>query len=353
MDAMRIVDANANRAREALRTLEDAARFLLDDGALSESAKTIRHGLVAALEPLGPVAVLAARDVRGDVGTRITTEAERTRSAASAVAAAAGARLGESLRSIEEWTKSIPAAVDAGVPAAVESLRYRGYELERAVRLGLSGRRRPQWQCCVLLTASACRRPVEDVAEAAIAGGADCLQVREPEAGARALLDRARRIVEIAGGRASVVVNDRPDVALAADADGVHVGQGDLPASEVRRLSGTRLVVGVSTSRIAEARAALAAGADLCGVGPMHPSGTKAKDTIVGPAYLAEYLAWGGLPHLAIGGIDAERAAALAAAGARGVAVCGAVCGADDPEAATRAIVEVMDAAVVGDAVAP
>jgi thiamine-phosphate diphosphorylase len=122
------------------------------------------------------------------------------------------------------------------------------------------------------------------------------------------------------------------------------VGQGDLPAAAVRRLAGERLVVGVSTSRLEQARAALAAGADGCGVGPMHASGTKHKDEIVGTAYLAAYLEWDRLPHLAIGGIDAGRAGRLAAIGARGVAVCAAVCGADDPEAAAREILAAMDA---------
>ncbi len=349
MDALRIIDANANRAREALRTAEEAARFLLDDAALASVAKEARHelaGVVAAIERAAGRPLASARDTPGDVGTGLRGRGEAERADVAAVVRAATARLAEALRSIEEWSKAEAALAEAGVPAAIEGLRYRGYELERRLLAALSARRRPQWRLCVLVTEAACRGgDWAGVAEAAVRGGADCLQLREPALPAGALLERARRLRRItADAGAALVVNDRPDVALAAGADGVHVGQQDLPAADVRRLAGERLVIGVSTSRIEEARAALAAGADGCGVGPMFPSGTKHKDVIVGPAYLRAYLAWDRLPHLAIGGVDAARARTLAAAGARGVAVCGAVCGADDPEAAARAVRAAMDA---------
>ncbi len=351
MDPIRIIDADVNRAREALRTAEEAARFLLDDASLAGEAKDLRHAVAAAAAALEAAVgrpLASARDTPGDVGTRLQGTGESRRDGAAGVVRAATDRLSESLRAIEEWTKAVPEAVDAGIPSRVESLRYRGYELQRRLVGALAARLRPQWRLCVLITEAACRRgDWLGVAAAAVSAGADCLQLREPELGGGELLARARRLRRITGDAGvALVVNDRPDVALACGADGVHLGQSDLPADAVRRLAGERLVIGVSTSRIEEARAALAAGADLCGVGPMHASGTKHKDRIVGPAYLAEYLAWGRLPHLAIGGIDAARAGTLAAAGARGVAVCGAVAGVEDPVAATRAILAAMDAAV-------
>jgi thiamine-phosphate pyrophosphorylase len=135
------------------------------------------------------------------------------------------------------------------------------------------------------------------------------------------------------------VVNDRADVALACGADGVHVGQDDLPVRDVRRLAGERLLVGASTHSLQEARTAVESGADVCGVGAMFATGTKPGIAPGGAGYLRAYLSsFGGVPHLAIGGITVANVHELAAAGCRGVAVSGAVCGAPDPAAVVRAL---------------
>jgi thiamine-phosphate pyrophosphorylase len=198
---------------------------------------------------------------------------------------------------------------------------------------------------CVLLTEAACARPWADTLRAVIAGGADCIQVREKSLADRHLLARIRAAIEIARpAGAAVIVNDRVDLALAAGADGVHVGRGDLPPDEVRRLSGDRLLVGASTHSLDEARAAIAASAHVCGVGAMFASPTKPDVAPSGPAYLRAYLAaFPHVPHLAIGGIDAARAAELAALGCRGVAIAAAACAARDPAAAVHAIRAALD----------
>jgi thiamine-phosphate pyrophosphorylase len=198
---------------------------------------------------------------------------------------------------------------------------------------------------CVLLTEASCARPWADTLRAVIAGGADCIQVREKSLADRHLLARIRAAIEIARpAGAAVIVNDRVDLALAAGADGVHVGRGDLPPDEVRRLAGDRLVVGASTHSLAEARAAVAAGAHVCGVGAMFASPTKPDVPPSGPAYLrADLAAVPHVPHLAIGGIDAARAAELASLGCRGVAIGAAACAARDPAAAVHAIRAALD----------
>jgi thiamine-phosphate pyrophosphorylase len=155
------------------------------------------------------------------------------------------------------------------------------------------------------------------------------------------LLRRARELVAVCHAAvACVVINDRPDVALLSGADGVHLGQTDLPCREVRKLVGGQLLIGVSTSRLDEAKQAQADGADYCGVGPMFNTTTKHKDVIVGPAYLHQYVEWNGLPHLAIGGISAGNVAELVQAGVQGIAVSSAVCAADDPRSAARVLRE-------------
>ena len=127
MSVPRILDANANRAREALRVMEDAARFVLDDETLAAELKSTRHELTAALAGFGGVA--SARDTPRDVGTRVTTGAERSRASVGVVVRAAGKRLGEALRAIEEYGKTI----DATVAARVEALRYAGYDLAQGL----------------------------------------------------------------------------------------------------------------------------------------------------------------------------------------------------------------------------
>ncbi len=339
--AARIIDANANRAREGLRVLEDIARFALDDADLCARAKSARHALRGhlAVLPLPSGLAVSARDTPGDVGTRVSTKAEGERADLAGVAAAAAARTGEALRAIEETAKTM-----GGPGAGFEALRYEVYELDRLVRSSLVPLA-PQWRLCVLLTASLCApTPWEAVAEAAIAGGADCLQFREKELTDRELLLRARRLVALRDGldpSVSVVINDRPDIALLAGADAVHVGQGDLTPADVRAVAGAGMPVGVSTSTISEAVGALTTGASSVGLGPMYPTTTKGKDSIAGERYLRAFLAderVHHLPHLCIGGITPENASALVEAGARGLAVSGAVCAADDPEAVCRSL---------------
>jgi len=337
---MRIIDANANRAREALRVMEEAARFHLDDARLTDDLKTLRHDFARALAPLD--GLWPHRDTPGDVGTALTAEGERTRESIAHVASAAGKRLSEAMRAIEEYGK----VIDPSFAASIDSLRYRGYELERRLNARLIGSRARQWALCFLLTESLCPHGWRATLEQAIEGGADCIQVREKDMDDHALLERAREVVRIGRARGvSVIVNDRPDIALLAGADGVHLGQGDLPADAVRRLVGREAFIGVSTSTIDEAKRAVESGAAYCGVGPMFATSTKVKDRVAGPSYLREYIDRIPLPHLAIGGVNGTNLGQLSAAGCRGVAVCAAIAAAPDPRKAARALREAIDAA--------
>jgi thiamine-phosphate pyrophosphorylase len=331
-----MLDANANRAREALRVMEDVARFALNDERLSRELKALRHALRDALASLPAGWIEAGRNVRDDVGTAISTANERSRRNLAEVATAAGKRLSESLRSIEECLK----IVDERAAGDVEQLRYRAYELEARLALRTAPLRAKQWGVCVLLSERACKRPWRDVAQAVIAGGADAIQVREKEMDAPSLCQRVREVIELARpAGVSVIVNDRVDVALACGADGVHLGANDMAIADARRVAGRSLIIGASTHSSAEAERAVAEGADYCGVGMMYPSTTKRDRTPEGPDVLRRFVErFPAMPHLAIGGITPQRAGELASAGARGVAVAAAVCGAAEPDQAVRAL---------------
>ena len=207
--------------------------------------------------------------------------------------------------------------------------------------------RRPLDLYVIVDTAVAGDRDPVALAAAAIAGGATAIQLRAKDlptvrqvAVARALADLARRHAVL------FIVNDRLDVALAVEADGVHLGWEDLPPADARRLLGPERVLGVSAGNLEEARAALAAGADYLGVGPIFPTRTKADaGEAIGLAGLRAIRALSPVPIVAIGGITAENAAAVIAAGADGVAVISAVLLAPDPTAAARRLRQVIDEA--------
>lgn len=345
--AIRILDANLNRAREGLRVLEDVARFALGNQDLCARIKDVRHAIshATANSSLDAVRLLSSRDTPGDVGTCVTNATEATRGGLADVATAAAKRVQEALRACEESVKAIDCAMGPSA-TTFERARYESYEIERLVVLAMGAwQSRRQFALCVLVSAALCNgRDWREIASGAARGGADCLQLREkPGTGLddRALLSRAIEFVHIAHAHnAAAFINDRADIAILARADGVHLGQSDLPIAAVRELVGGRLLVGVSTERLEQARAAVRAGADLCGVGPMFPTTTKQRERIVGPDYLRAYLEdeeCARAPHLAIGGITPDRARALADAGCKGIAVSSYVCGADSPrEAAAR-----------------
>ena len=190
-----------------------------------------------------------------------------------------------------------------------------------------------------------CRpRPVADVVRAAVAGGATAVQVRDKDASRRELLALTRAVqAALDGLPVPVVVNDAVDVALLARADGVHVGQDDLPVEEVRALVGPGVHVGLSVSSPAELDAAVALPAgtvDLVGLGPLWGTPTKPDAApalgVSGVAELAAAARAAGLPAVAIGGITVDRAVEAAATGVDGVCVVSAICATADPAAAAR-----------------
>ncbi len=236
LDTARILDAAANRAREALRVVEDYCRFVLNDAVLSGELKTLRHQLAALLAELPPAQLLEARDTLGDVGTGISTPQEQERASLTDVVRANLKRLQEALRSLEEFGKLHSPELGQGL----EQLRYRSYTLERALLLGAEARARLQdARLYVLVTGALCTLGLRQTVQAAVDGGADIIQLREKHLSDRALLERAyevRQWTRQAG--VLFIVNDRPDIARLVEADGVHLGQDELPVREARRILG-------------------------------------------------------------------------------------------------------------------
>ena len=331
---LRIIDAATNRAREGLRVIEDYVRFALDDALLTREWKQLRHELQAALEPWSSRERLAARETSADVGTQISTPSELQRADVAQLLAANFSRVQESLRSLEEYAKLTHPVQSQ----QFEQLRYRTYTLHRATESARHGK--VDWahaRLYVLIDGRATPDEFATLAQAVIAGGADVVQLRDKQLDDRTLLARARQLRELTVGTPTrFIMNDRPDLAVLAEADGVHVGQEELTVKDARRIVGPRAVIGVSTHSLVQARQAALDGADYIGVGPTFPSPTKSFTSFTGLELLREVAAEVSLPAFAIGGITLDNLEQVLAAGFQRVAIASAITCAADISATTQ-----------------
>jgi len=188
----------------------------------------------------------------------------------------------------------------------------------------------------------------EDLARLGIAGGADTIQLREKGGSTRRMIEVAKSMAVVCReAGVPLIVNDRIDVAMASDADGVHLGQSDFPIPLARRLLGKDKLIGGSAATLEEARVCLADGADYIGFGPVYVTGSKEDaGPVSGPAVLKQVVKTTPLAILAIGGITAENVREVMEAGAYGIAVISAVCCQIDPEGSTRAIREALERSI-------
>ena len=331
-NALRIIDAAANRAREGVRVVEDYVRFISDDAHLSALLKSWRHDFAAAIATIAPHELAAARDTLSDVGTTITTTAEAQRDSASKVLQANLKRVQEAVRTLEEYGKVI--AADLG--GQFEQLRYRFYTLEKSILMTLHNQSRLADRNLYLLVSEAlCHHGSGPAIREALAGGVSIVQLREKEMPDRQLVEFGRRVRQwTREAGAMFIMNDRPDLAVLTDADGVHVGQEELSVKDARRIVGTEKTVGVSTHTIEQARQAVMEGADYIGVGPVFSSTTKQFTDLAGLEFVRQVAAEITLPWYAIGGITADNIAQVTEAGATRIAVSSAVCSVEDSRTA-------------------
>jgi len=177
-----------------------------------------------------------------------------------------------------------------------------------------------------------------ELARLAVAGGADVIQYRQKQGSTLEMIETARAMKAVCRDAGAVfIVNDRIDVAMASDADGVHLGQTDFPIALAREILGVNVLIGGSAATIHEARDCLEQGADYIGFGPVfHTTSKEDAGPVSGLAGLRELRAAMDVPVIAIGGIDETNAADVIGAGAHGIAVISCVCCRDDPEEAAR-----------------
>ena len=335
---LRLIDANIDRLGEGLRVLEDVARFLLNDAALCRRLKNLRHKLVRDVQPLEQE-LLSARRVAEDVGAPAKLPAGAEHQDLVALVTANSRRVQESIRVLEEFARLSSAPIVAK-PAKLQRFRFEVYDLEQELVSKLLRHdklSRLSGLYLVLDTQALKGRDAVEVAARAIRGGAKVIQLRDKHLMRGEVLEIARRLKEICAEKGVLfIVNDYLDIALAAGADGLHLGQEDLPLAEARRLLPIDSLVGCSITSLSQAVRAQAGGADYVAVGSIYPTLSKEKFKLVGLETLRRVRSRVSLPLIAIGGIDHTNVKEVMKAGATGVAVISAVLGADDVEEATR-----------------
>jgi thiamine-phosphate pyrophosphorylase len=336
---LRLVDANIDRIGEGLRVLEDVARFILDDATLSSRLKFMRHELVAD-EALLQEQLLTARHSDRDVGA-FAEVAEEERKDIPEVVMANARRVQESLRVMEEFAKLSELALDS---TKYNRARFDLYELEQVLisKLLRNDRKSRLKGLYVIIDTEALKgRDEVDVAMKAIRGGSRVIQLREKHHNGKQLLEVAQRIKKVCDeGETLFIVNDYLDIALACNADGIHLGQSDLPVADARRLLPHDKLIGCSATTVPLALKAESDGADYIAVGSIYPTNSKERFTLVGPEILRQIKQAVSLPVVAIGGINQSNVKQVVGAGADGVAVISAVLEADDVEEAARRLAE-------------
>jgi thiamine-phosphate pyrophosphorylase len=342
--ANRIIDANFNRAREACRVVEEYCRFVLNSGPLTERAKKLRHELSASIGRLDASRLIAGRDTLGDVGVGTTVEKQLTRGSLADCFTAGCRRLTEALRALTEVIR----IDDEPVAAEIEKLRFDAYTLEKDIVLFSDTSAKFNRVRLYIVITSNLPAEVVTLAHKCADGGADCIQLRAKDIEDDRLFALAVEFVKICKDTGTVsIINDRTDIAVASGADGVHLGQNDLPVEQARKLQLAPLIIGKSTHSLKQLRAACAENLTYVGLGPVFATPTKPEADAVGLEYVTsatKELAGNGIAHVAIGGITPDNVEQVLNSGAKSIAVCSAVTHASDPAGVCWAFKERIEA---------
>ncbi|MFC1980406.1 thiamine phosphate synthase [Chloroflexota bacterium] len=339
--ALRLIDANLNRIGEGLRLLEDIARLLLDDVVLTQQLKAMRHGILESDWPFQQQ-LLQARDSESDVGIDIEIPEEKQRKL-PLTAVANSRRVQESLRTLEELAKLPDTRLNSG---KLKQARFDLYTIEQKLLSRLlrqdKVRQLPGLYVIIDTQTLKGRSPIE-AASQAIYGGARTIQLRDKRSNMKELLPVAIQLKSLcAEHNVLYIINDYLDLALAIDADGLHLGQDDLPITIARKLMPIDKILGCSTTSVDEATAAQSDGADYIAVGSIYPTPSKETVTVVGPERLRQIRQAVTLPLVAIGGINHNNATEVMAAGADSVAFISAILHAEDIKTATLELLETL-----------
>jgi thiamine-phosphate pyrophosphorylase len=334
----RIVDANLNRATEAVRVLEEIARFYLDNKTICEKLKTLRHKISKSLDE-NYKELLTSRNTEEDVGTDIPNPSNRKN--IINIHVANFKRLQQALRTLSEYSPE-----NATV---FEEARYSSYTLEKEMFDMLSEKlnkiRLKDRKLYLVTDGSKFKNNDQflDAVASALKGGVQIVQLREKTATAKEFIELGKKVRELCYMfDALFIVNDRVDIAKIVKADGVHLGQDDIDIADARKILGDMAIMGISTHSSEQALKAIESGADYIGVGPVFETPTKPNKKSVG----LEYVQWASenveIPWFAIGGINADNIGEVVKSGASKIAVVRSIINADSPEKAASDFISTL-----------
>ncbi len=337
----RLIDANLDRAREGLRVIEDWCRFGLDRNDLVLPLKDWRQRL----GQLHDDRYRQARSTETDIAAGLSHPAQINRRSTTAVVKANASRVQEALRVLEEFGRHL----DPTLASTAADIRYSLYDLE--VRLlktcGYQHRHERLAAAKICLITDPERdnnleRLLHGV-EASLVAGVNLIQYRRKKGSDQRRHLEAKALKELCNRfDALFIINDRIDLALLVNADGVHLGQDDFPIAEARRLIGPERLLGRSTHSIDQLLKAQQDGADYVGVGPIFTTSTKRDRAPTGVTLVTEASHHAAIPWFVIGGIQAETIASVRDAGARQIAVVSAIMGSHNPEDASRTLLQAL-----------
>ncbi|WP_366924441.1 thiamine phosphate synthase [Metallumcola ferriviriculae] len=327
----RIIDANINRVAEGVRVLEDISRFIIENPDTTNSLRELRHRI---RKSFSHPRLANYRNAAGDIGLSVSAATTwDNKGNISDLVTGNFKRIQEGIRSIEEHLKILGYNQQSKV---YETLRFSAYQLEKNFPL-----KRVVFDGIYGITGEtfATGKTNVDLAKEMIAAGITVIQYREKE---KSKLEKyhqcqtIRRLTLEAG--TTFIVNDDLDIALAVTADGIHIGQDDLPLKKVRQIAGN-MIIGVSTHNPDQAKAAVSDGADYIGVGPIFSTNTKKNLEKSGGLKYLEWVAENiSIPHVAIGGIKEENIAQVKKHGGKCFAIISELAGAHSIEQKVAAL---------------
>lgn len=337
LNLKRIIDANINRATEALRALEEIARFYLDDKKCSEKLKNMRH-FVCGFFDEDYSELLKSRDTVNDVGVDIKNPTKEGRSLnIENIFKSNIKRLQQSLRMLTEYG-TLP-----------DAPRYESYTIEKemfeGIKMNIKKYLLDKRKLYLVTNSDAFNSDDEflDRVALAIKCGVDIIQLREKSRPAKEIIELGYKIRELASNFNTLfIVNDRIDIAKIVKADGVHLGQDDISLKTAREILGDKFIIGISTHCPDDAIKAQEGGADYIGVGPVFKTPTKPGRIPVG----LEYVKWASqniqIPFFAIGSIEPDNIEEVTKAGASRVAVVRAIMNSETPEENIKKFLSVL-----------
>jgi len=312
------VDANLNRSLEGLRVCEDVCRFMLQNGGLSGRIKSVRHDIAAMAGRFDGRELLRQRNVEEDPIKFSDADGEKRRSSAKELFVRNLHRATEALRSLEEFAK-----LDGVEGPSFQAIRFSLYAIEKDAvsaleKAGLMARFRDALYA--ICDPSFAGNDLVEAAGRLADGGASIIQLRMKDWPAREMAPVAREMGALCRERGVVfIVNDRPDIALCSGAQGVHLGQDDLPVRDARKVLPPDMIIGVSTHSRSDAERALESAPDYIAVGPVFATSSKYGEPLggIGTSTAREIAGLSPVPVVAIGGVTPGRVGELARAGVR------------------------------------